>query len=215
MSFVEEFPVSAQVDDMGAIEVTFRHRFARSGAEAPPYDWPATKTLGSSQLALVSSREVTEMLDEGVGTSEATYRGAAFSKKFVFVEGTITNEPITAHPDFEDWAGTEDDPNAENAIWEDYDGRKRFIQFRDDYALAGITTYLAPQWTFNLTFMSDDATSALVPGKIYSMPSIPNFSLFNGLDLLSTSVAQEQNGAAWRIQVQLLGAPDWSSDLYT
>lgn len=215
MSLNTEFPISAQVDEQGAIEVVFRTRYARTGPNTEPFEWPATKTLGSVQLAFVGSKENVEMLSDSLGTSEGTYRGAAFTKNFVTVEGTISNEPITAHPDFTTWAGDAETPNTNNAIWEDYDGAKRFVQFRDDFELAGITTYLAPQWTFNLTWMAANADDATVPGQVYTLPPIPNFSMFNGLSLLGTSVAQEQNGASWKITAQLLGAPAWSSDIYT
>ena len=215
MSLNTEFPVSAQVDEMGALEVTFRTRYTRTGPNTEPFEWPLTKTLGSFQLAFVGSRENVEMLSDKLGTSEGPYRGLAFSKNFVTVEGTISNEPITAHPNFNDWAGDAETPDTENAIWEDYDGAKRFVQFRDDFELAGITTYLAPQWTFNLTWLAANADAATVPGKVYTLPSIPNFSMFGGLSLLGTSVGQEQNGASWKITAQLLGAPFWSSDIYT
>jgi hypothetical protein len=215
MSLNQQFPVSAQVDDRGALEVVYRHRYARSSADAPPFSWPLTKTFGSSTLTLVSSRELSDVLSESLGTTEASYRGKAFSKDFVTVEASITNEPITAHPDFSDWAGTADTPNTDNAIWETIDGVNRFVQFRDDYQLAGITTYLAPEWTFTLEWMSDSASLSIQPGNVYALPPIPNFSMINGLSLLATSVQQEQNGGAWKIGVQLLGAPNWSSDLYS
>ncbi len=215
MSLNQQFPVSAQVDDRGALEVVYRHRYARSSADAPPFSWPLTKTFGNSTLMLVSSREVSDVLSETLGTTEASYRGKAFSKDFVVVEAAITNEPITAHPDFEDWAGTAEEPDTDNAIWETIDGVNRFVQFRDDYQLAGITTYLAPEWTFTLEWMSDSPSTSILPGNVYALPSIPNFSMIGGLSLLATSVQQEQNGGAWKIGVQLLGAPNWSSDLYS
>lgn len=214
MSLNQQFPVSAQVDDRGALEVVYRHRYARSSADAPPFEWPITKAFGSSTLVLVSSREVSDVLSETLGTTEASYRGMAFSKDFVTVEASITNEPITAHPDFSDWAGTPEEPNESNAIWETSDGVNRFVQFRDDYALAGITTYLAPEWTFTLEWMSPSASLNIQPGNVYTLPPIPNFSMINNLSLLATSVEQEQNGGAWKIGVQLLGAPNWSSDIY-
>jgi len=63
--------------------------------------------------------------------------------------------------------------------------------------------------------MAINADDATVPGQVYALPPIPNFAMFNGLSLLGTSVSQEQNGASWKITAQLLGAPAWSSDIYT
>lgn len=205
---------AAQVDEYGALETTYRRRYARTIPSADPYEWPETKTLNGKTLRFTGAREQFDVFDQAIIVSEATYRGAAFTKNFVSLEGTVTPEPITAHPDFPDWAGTSESPNYANAIWENSNGKTRFVQFRDDYDLAGIASYLAPQWTVNLTWMADSIDLDATPGKTYSLPTVPNFVPLTGLEYLATSLQQEQNGGAFRITAQLLGAPAWSTDLY-
>ena len=207
--------ISANVDEYGALEVVYRRRYLRTSSGQDPYEWAETKTLNAKVLRFTGARENFDVFDQTVIITEATYRGLAFTKNFVSVEGTVKPEPITAHPNFEDWAGTAESPNATNAIWEESSGKNRFVQFRDDYALAGITTYLSPEWTVNLTWMSDDIALDATPGKVYELPTIPNFTPLPNLDYLATSLQQEQNGGAFKITAQLLGAPNWSTDIYT
>lgn len=207
--------MSASVDEYGALEVSYRRRYLRTSSSQDPYEWDQIKFFGGKEVHFTGSRETFDVFDQTVVITDATYRGAAFTKNFISVEGTVNPEPITAHPNFESWAGTSESPNAANAIWETTAGKKRFVQFRDDYDLAGITTYLAPEWTVSITWMSESISLDATPGKRYNLPSIPNFTPLPDLQYLATSVQQEQNGGAYKITAQLLGAPSWSQDIYT
>lgn len=211
--FESDTLISAQVDEYGALECVFRRRYIRA-ADDSPYDWPVTKQFNDKTVQFTGSRENFDVFNQSVMLSEATYRGHAFTKNFISMEGTVTSEPITAHPDFEDWAGTAEAPISTNAIWETSNGKNRFVQFRDDFELAGITTYLAPQWTVNLTWFSNSIDLTATPGRRYTLPTIPNFEPLEDLQYLATAVSQEQNGASFKITAQLLAAPTWSTDLY-
>ena len=202
-------PISSQVDEYGAIEIVFRRMVSGNA----PYTWPTSKTIEGITLGFTGSKQDVEIYEQGFSICEATYKGRAFTKNFISVEATVTTEKITSHPSFEDWAGTSDEPNEENAIWEESDGLLRFVQFKDDYKLAGITTYYAPEWTFSVTWMNDSAESAFSPGKKYNLPNVPNFSPMN-FEYIATSIQQEQNGAAWKVTAQLLAAKAWSSSIY-
>ena len=206
--------VSAQVDEYGALECVYRRRYLRASPSADPYEWPVEKQFNDKTLQFTGARENFDVFNQSAIITEATYRGHAFTKNFISMEGTVTPEPITAHPDFETWAGTSEAPIHANAIWETSNGKKRFVQFRDDYDLAGITTYLAPQWTVNLTWLSESINLSATPGKRYNLPTVPNFEPLDNLEYIATAVSQEQNGGAFKITAQLLAAPNWSTDIY-
>jgi|694.fasta_scaffold66937_2 hypothetical protein len=208
-SFNVDTPISSQVDEYGAIEVVFRRMISGNH----PYTWPATKSISGMTLRFTGAKQDIEIYDQTFSICDGTYKGRAFTKNFITVEATVNTEKIESHPDFEDWAGTADEPNTDNAIWEESDGLLRFVQFKDDYKLAGITTYYAPEWTFSVTWMNDSAESAFSPGKKYALPNVPNFSPLN-FQYLATSIQQEQNGAAWKITAQLLASENWNPLIY-
>lgn len=206
--FGDPIPVSAQVDWSGALEATFQFR------GLPNYDWPLLRPFGGITLRRTSSREVREYASQSYVISEATYRGRAFIRNQVSIEGTVTAEPITAHPKFADAAGTPEEPDPENAIWENRNGINTFVQWKNNSAYAGIESYLAPEWTATVEWLSD-GISDFVPGIIYALPEAGDFSDNSGFQWLCTAVSQQPHGNAYRINAQLLGATNWPSRIYS
>jgi hypothetical protein len=207
--FGDPVPVSAQVDWSGAFEVTFQYR------GAPGYDWPLLKIAGNENLRRTSSREIREYTSQGYVISEATYRGRAFGRDMVSIEGTVTTEPITAHPRFSDLAGTPEDPNPTHAIWENRNGVNTFVQWKNDSDYAGMDSFLSPEWTASVEWMSQSRVSVFQPGIIYALPDAGDFEDNSGFEWLCTAISQQPHGNAYRITAQLLGSNDWPSAIYT
>jgi hypothetical protein len=206
--FGDPVPVSAQVDWSGALEATFQFR------GAPGYDWPFLKSFGGTTLRRTSSREIKEYASQEYVISEATYRGRAFIRNQISIEGTVTTEPITAHHKFEELAGSPAEPDSTYAIWENRNGINTFVQWKNDSNYAGMDSFLSPEWTASVEWLSD-TVSNFVPGTIYALPDAGDFSDDSGFEWLCTAVSQQPHGNAYRINAQLIGSQNWPSTIYT
>lgn len=104
----------------------------------------------------ILSRTANYDLETGIATITETrvLTYAAPDLKRVSLESQSGREPITAHPNFEDIAGTPAEPNFANAVWvtaDDAEETMRFVELRGDYAgyeqfVSGSGTLLRVQW---------------------------------------------------------------------
>jgi hypothetical protein len=104
----------------------------------------------------ILSRSVNFDVDSGIATLTET-RVLVYANpdiKRVSLESQSGREPITAHPNFEEIAGTPDEPNFANAVWvkaDDADETMRFVELRGAFAgyeqfISGSGTLLRVQW---------------------------------------------------------------------
>lgn len=207
--FGEPKAVATQLDWNGAAEVTFEYR-GDSG-----YEWPLFKEFAGATLRRVSSRELKEYSTQTYVVQQATYRGRLFGRDAVSIEGTVTNEPITAHPRFANAAGTVEEPDTEVAIWEQKNGVNTFVQWRDDSPYAGMEFYLAPEWTASVEWLSTTLVSTFQPGIIYELPQMDTFEDDSSFEWLCSTISQQPHGNAYRITAQLIGATEWPATIYS
>lgn len=104
----------------------------------------------------VLSRSGTFDVETGISTITQT-RVVSYanpSEKRISLESQSGREPITAHPRFDEIAGTPDEPNFENAVWvkaDDSEETMRFVELRGAFAgyeqfISGSGTLLRIQW---------------------------------------------------------------------
>lgn len=102
------------------------------------------------------SRSATYDLQSGITSVQETYveTYADSDDKRYSIDAQSGREPITAHPDFEELAGTPDEPNLTNAVWvkaDDAEGTMRFVELKGTYAgleqfISGSGSVLKEQW---------------------------------------------------------------------
>lgn len=206
---VDPQPVSSQIDWSGALEVTFEYR------GSPGYAWPILLTYGPNTLKRTSSREIRDYAQQSYVSSQATYRGQAFVRNAVSIEGSVTVEPISANPKFANIAGAPENPDSTHAIWENRNGVNTFVQFKESSIFAGIESYYAPEWTASVEWLTGNPVSTFEPGTLYALPETDTFVDPTGWEWLCTSVSQQPHGNSYRITAQLMGSPDWPAAIYS
>jgi hypothetical protein len=142
-------------------------------------------------------------------------------------EAQSTIESITAHPDFQDLAGTPDEPKDDDALWIDSGdaaGTKRFVEFKLE-SLKGVSQYIAGNGSsLKITYFStwgDFAQLAEGIGKIQA-PPVEVWGFTNSWLLAGANA--EPFGNRWKVTLVYKNASEnfgqydnsgWSTDIYS
>lgn len=149
------------------------------------------------------------------------------SKKRMSIDANSGTESVTAHPRFQQLAGTPDDPNEENAVWvasSDAVGTKRFVEFKKP-SLYGVSSYIAGNGsTLRLVYFDSWSGFGSVSNKIgrIDFPDVPGLWGTTTGWLLAGATA-EPFGNKWKVSLLYRNASEnfgqydgggWSSQIY-
>jgi hypothetical protein len=151
----------------------------------------------------------------------ASYFGLASSSggtdangRVVSLSGGQNQEPITTHPDFEEFAGTPDNPNLENgALFDKITGE--FIGFDTFSNVAGVEYYLTPSTLISVSYWTDKEPTLKprmkIVNKIKGVKTPPDVKNF-----LRTDTTYRQTGSSYQVTEQYLGSGEdgWNKLIY-
>lgn len=167
---------------------------------------------GQDSMASDAEREILSRsmtFDEATQTTTMEQRQiisyASPSKKRLSIDANSGTENVTAHPRFQDLAGTPDEPNETNAVWvasNDSESTKRFVEFKKP-SLYGVSSYIAGNGsTLKLTYFDTWGGFGAVTNKIgkIDFPSVPGLWGSSTSWLLAGATA-EPFGNQWKVSL--------------
>ena len=182
--------------------------------------------IGSENRETISrSATFDEQTQTTIVRDSTIFSYASSSVKRLQCEAQSTVESITAHPDFQDLAGTPDEPKDDDALWIDSGtGTKRFVEFKLE-SLKGVSQYIAGNGSsLKITYFStwgDFAQMSEDIGKIQT-PPVEVWGFTNSW-LLAGATA-EPFGSRWKVTLLYKNASEnfgqydnsgWSLDIYS
>lgn len=152
---------------------------------------------------------------------------ALSTRKRVSVEAQSGTENVTAHPNFEDLAGTPDAPKENNALWiasNDEEGTKKFVEFKKS-GLVGVSSYIAGTGsTLKVTYF-DEFANFITKFEEFGTISFPEVDNIWGTatSWLLAGATAEAFGERWKITLLYKNASEnfgqyenggWSPQIY-
>lgn len=141
------------------------------------------------------------------GGTDANGRTVSFS-------GGHNNEPIETHPDFEEFAGTAENPNLENgALWDKITGE--FIGFDTFSKQAGVKYYLTPATMISVSYWTDSVP--ILKKRMQIVDKITGVRKQDGVkNYLRTDTLYRQTGSSYQVTEQYLasGVDGWDGEIY-
>jgi len=177
---------------------------------------PPTGSLHPYDFRLTCYKRNLRYLKASKVRGTLSYIGVASDPTPFFIEhpGGSGQDPIETHPEFENFAGTPDDPS--NGAYFDPDTQE-FVGFTDPgSSMFGVTSYIVPSVMVNLSFYTHYVPDLGNVGQLYNW-TIPNLvAPPNVRNFLLLGMPYRQIGNLFQITHQILGSgPNgWNRRIY-
>lgn len=126
------------------------------------------------------------------------------SRKRLSIDANSGTENVTAHPRFQDLAGTPDEPDEDNAIWiesNDTGSTKRFVEFKKE-SIKGVTSYIAGNGsTLKVTYIDTWGAFGMLVNDIGKI-AFPEVDIWGtSTSWLLAGATAEPFGNRWKISL--------------